>query len=63
MGVMSADFKRIENGPENNRYNEARDKDSYIDFESQTSDFHFCNILKLNAFQIMVCHVSERTAF
>jgi hypothetical protein len=34
MGVMSADFKRVENGAENNRYNETRDKDGYIDFES-----------------------------
>jgi hypothetical protein len=34
MGVMSADFKGIENGTENNRYNEARDKDGQIDFES-----------------------------
>jgi hypothetical protein len=34
MGVMSADFERVENGAENNRYNETRDKDGYIDFES-----------------------------
>jgi hypothetical protein len=34
MGVVSADFKWVENRPENNRYNETRNKDGYIDFES-----------------------------
>jgi hypothetical protein len=33
MGVDSADFKGVENGPENNRDNEARDNDGHIDFE------------------------------
>jgi hypothetical protein len=45
---MSSDFNGIENSPENNRYNEAGDKDGHINFESQTFVVHFCNILKLH---------------
>jgi hypothetical protein len=34
VGVMPAGFKGIKNGSENNRYQQARSKDSDIDFES-----------------------------
>jgi hypothetical protein len=34
MGVMSADFRGVENGSENYRDNKTRDKDGDIDFKS-----------------------------